>query len=218
LGSGAILGIHWVCFFQGIRVSSVAVGMIAAFTFPVITAVVEPIVFRERMRRRTLVAASVVMVGVALLALEPSQGGNTLLGIGFGLTASTLFVARNLVSRRAVEVVGGVRAMAVQVAVAGVLLAPFLARLDALPTGPQWVGLLYLGIVPTAITHTLFIRSFKHFSIATASVITTLQLGYGPVYAWLVMDEVPGWPVLVGGTIVLGAVAWESVASARDRR
>ncbi len=215
--AGVVLGIHWICFFESARRSTVAIGMVAAFTFPVFSALIEPLVFRERFRPRTLATAGVVLLGVSCLLLADPATGSVAAGVGFGLTASILFVIRNLLTRHAVAIVGGVRAMAWQVGTAAVMLGwALVVYVDAAPDTGTIVGLLYLGIVPTALTHTLFIRSFRHFSVATASVITSLQLLWGPLYAWAALGEQPDLPVIAGGGIVLAAVVYESIAAGRE--
>ena len=218
LAAGAVLAVHWVCFFLSARLSTVAIGMVASFTFPVFSAVAEPIVFRERFRPRTLLTAGLVVAGVACLLLADTARGSVLLGVAFGLAASVLFVTRNLITRGVVAKVGGIRAMAWQVGAAAIVLSWAFLLLDAPPTATDWLGVLYLGLVPTALTHTLFIRSFRYFSVATASVITSLQVLYGIAYAWMFLGERPDAPVLAGGGIVLAAVVFESLAAGRASR
>ena len=42
---GIIMAVHWVMYFASMQYSSVSVGMIALFTFPVITVLLEPFFF-----------------------------------------------------------------------------------------------------------------------------------------------------------------------------
>jgi drug/metabolite transporter (DMT)-like permease len=57
---------HWVTYFQAIQVSTVAVGILAR-TYPVMTALAEPLVFGERLRVLDAILALVVFAGVAIL-------------------------------------------------------------------------------------------------------------------------------------------------------
>jgi drug/metabolite transporter (DMT)-like permease len=43
---GILLAFHWICFFRSIQVSSVAVGLLSYSSFPLFTAILEPLFFR----------------------------------------------------------------------------------------------------------------------------------------------------------------------------
>src|SRR3989344_4468916 len=47
---GIILAIHWTTFFQSIKLSTVAIGLLTFSTFPVFTTFIEPIVFNEKIK------------------------------------------------------------------------------------------------------------------------------------------------------------------------
>lgn len=57
----------------------------------------------------------------------------------------------------------------------------------------------------------MFTRSLERLSVRTASVIATLLPLYAVAFAALLIGEVPSARTLVGGAVILGAVAWESV-------
>ena len=48
---GLLLGVHWVTFFHAMQVSSVAVGMLALFSYPMITILLEPLFTRRQHTR-----------------------------------------------------------------------------------------------------------------------------------------------------------------------
>ena len=41
--SAVLLGTHWITYFYALKLSNVAIGMLSLFTFPVITALLEPL-------------------------------------------------------------------------------------------------------------------------------------------------------------------------------
>lgn len=53
--AGIILAIHWTGFMQSIQVSTVAVGTLTLATFPLFSAVLEPLLFHEKMRASDIV-------------------------------------------------------------------------------------------------------------------------------------------------------------------
>ena len=66
------------------------------------------------------------------------------------------------------------------------------------------IGLLIvLGVVFTAIAHTLFISGMKTVKATTASVIASLEPVYGILFAFFLLQEVPSIKELIGGVIIL---------------
>ena len=67
-GSGAVLAVHWLTFFQAIQVSTVAIGLLSFSSFPLFVTILEPMVFHERRRRVDLATSLLVVTGLALVA------------------------------------------------------------------------------------------------------------------------------------------------------
>lgn len=76
--------------------------------------------------------------------------------------------------------------------------------------------LLLLGVVFTAVPHTLFSASFKHlFAAKTVGIIATLLPFYAAFFGYLIHDETLSLRTIVGGSIILAAIAFETVRSVR---
>jgi drug/metabolite transporter (DMT)-like permease len=239
--SGVILCIHWVTYFYAIRVSTVAVAMIALFTFPVITAFIEPLCFGDRFSRRTFFNAALVLAGVALLVPEFSFANDVTRGVIVGLGSAVLFAVRNVMNRKSLQHHDGVTIMMWQTVAVAVVLTPWLigaavgdlaatsgggdfadssaatsgggaATMNegAFPiSGGEWWSMLALGVICTAVGHTLFITCLSHLSVSTASVINCLQPIYGTLLAIILLGEIPHWATAAGGALILAAVIHE---------
>ena len=84
--SGVFLAAHWLTFFQAIRISSVAVGLLAFSSYPLFVTLLEPVVFREKPRLHDLAAVPVVLAGLCLLAPTGfSPGDRTTQGLLWGV-------------------------------------------------------------------------------------------------------------------------------------
>jgi drug/metabolite transporter (DMT)-like permease len=66
--------------------------------------------------------------------------------------------------------------------------------------------LVILGVVCTAIAHTLFIQGMRQIRAQTASIISSLEPVYGIVLAFVLLGEVPTSRTLAGGAVILAAV------------
>lgn len=48
---GILLGGHWVTYFYALQLSTVAIGMLSLFTYPVITALLEPLILKTSFQK-----------------------------------------------------------------------------------------------------------------------------------------------------------------------
>lgn len=215
LSSGTLLAGHWLTYFHAIQVSTVAVGIISLYTYPIITIILEPFFDRQKHRVSDLLVGAVVLAGVFLMAPEFELSNGTTRGICWGVFSAAIYSVRNLILRRHVKKYPATTVMLYQVIATVIVLFPVMfARFkpyDAATTGK----LVLLGVVFTAVHHTLFAAVLKHFPVKTASVIASVQPAIAAVFAWLIIDEVPGWRVIAGGLIVISAAAFETGRSAR---
>jgi drug/metabolite transporter (DMT)-like permease len=64
----------------------------------------------------------------------------------------------------------------------------------------------------------LFTAGARRIPVAEAALIAVLESVLGPVWVWLAIGENPGVPSLVGGAIVLAALAGHTLADLRLER
>jgi len=210
LGSGVLLAIHWLTYFRSIQLSTVAIGIIALYTYPVITIVLEPFFDGKRHRGSDIVVGLVVFAGVFLMAPSFELSNATTRGICWGVFSALVYSIRNIIIRKHVRNYPAPTVMLYQVIATVIVLLPFMiSRFEVYP-GKIIGQLVLLGVVFTAIHHTLFAAVLKHFSVKTASVIASVQPAVAACFAWLILGEVPGWQVVAGGLIVITAAAFET--------
>jgi drug/metabolite transporter (DMT)-like permease len=210
VAGGLAMGAHWVTYFQAIQLSTVALGILALHTYPVMTAVVEPLIFKERVHWLDLLLGLVVMAGVAVLVPGFSLDSPITRGVLLGVLSAACFTLRNVLTRRAVAVYGGARVTFYQLLAAAAVLSP-LALLFGQPLTLRSSGqLLLLGAIFTALPHTLYTNSLTHLKARSAGIIATLLPVYGSITAALLLGEIPSKRTLIGGGIILSAVALET--------
>lgn len=212
---GLLLCAHWLTYFKALKVSTAAVAILSLHTYPVITAIIEPFLFSERLRKSDILLAVVVFVGIAIMTPAMSLSDATTRGIVLGVISGLFFMARNLLTRKYVHQYTGSVLMFWQMLVTGLVLLPWLF-IDRAAWTPATGGLLLLlGVVFTAVPHTLFSASFKHLSAKTVGIIATLLPFYAAFFGYLIHDEALSLRTVVGGSIILAAIAFETVRSVR---
>jgi drug/metabolite transporter (DMT)-like permease len=156
-----------------------------------------------------------VLIGIYFLVPEFSFENTHLKAIGFGVFSALCYSIRNVFMKAKVKEYESSILMSYQLIVVSVLLIPTFFIYDisefqeALPT------VLILSLLTTATGHTLFLYSFKNFSITAASIISSTQPVYGILIGMLVLKEFPEKTTIIGGLIILTSVVIESVRTYR---
>lgn len=208
--AGLLMGIHWVTYFYALQWSNVAVGMLSLFTFPIITAFLEPLFFKTRLRSMHVFLGGITLLGIYCLIpsfeLAQTHGKAVVLGVFSALC----YALRNLILKTAIHKTNGSQMMLMQVIIIALCFSPFLSLNTLEETMDYGWALLFLALFTTVIGHTLFLHSLAHFSVTTASIVACIQPLYGIIIAYFVLDEVPHVGAITGGALILLAVFVET--------
>ncbi len=215
---GFLLGVHWVTYFHSMQVSTVAIGIIAIFSHPVISVLLEPLFAGQRPRLADLVIAIWVLCGIAIMMPELNFESSVTQGVLWGLFSALLFSLRNIVYKRYFGHYNSSLAMMYQCLIVGVLLLPFAGGFIVSASADNLILLLVLGVLFTATPHTLFSFSLKLLPVKTASLIMCLLPVYAALLAALLLGEIPDVRTLIGGAMVLSAAIFESVHAGKQSR
>lgn len=214
---GILLALHWVTYFHAMQVSSVAVGVIALYTFPVITVFLEPLFHGEHPHIKDIVSAFTVLFGIYLLVPEFSLTNETTLGIIWGVLSALLFALRNIIQGHYFKGYTAKHSLFYQTLVTFLVLLPFSFSVIPEISGQQWGQLLILGVFFTAVPHTLFAFSLLNLKAKTVSLVACVQVVYATLFAMLLLSEWPQFSTVLGGGIVLIAAMYESYTAGRKR-
>lgn len=215
---GGLMTLHWVTYFAAMQYSSVSVGMIALFTFPVITVLIEPIFEKSVLAWQDLVSAMVVVVGIGLIVPEVSLQNDITLGVIVGVISAVLYSVRNLLHRKHFSHHSGAKAMAWQTLVVSFAMLPFGSAELYHADLNTWLMLALLGTFFTALPHALVASSLRHLRAKTFSLIACMQPLYGVILAMLLLNEKPRWETLVGGILIISASVYETINTHRQSR
>lgn len=214
---GILLGLHWVTFFAAMQISSIAIGMVALFSYPVITVLLEPAVNKQRPKAKDIIAAAVVLLGVFIMMPENNGSGswqlnaNTAAGVGLGLMSAVLFSVRNVIQGRILTNIDASSSILHQLLIIGLLLIPFVDWSAAQSlAGIDIAKLIVLGAVTTAIAHILLASSLRYLPAKSVAMIGCIQPPLGALFGWLILSEMVSTQVFLGGAIVLSVAVYET--------
>lgn len=212
---GFLLAAHWWLFFQAVQVSTVAVALVSFSAFPLLVILWEALEHRRAPTVPDVIASSLALVGVGIIAPRFDLSEAALRGTLWGLASGVSFAAIILWNRRQVASASPWGLALVQDAVAALALLPFVLVQGVQPSLREWLLLACLGVVLTAGTHGLFIRSLRSVPARTAGLACTLEPAYGIVAGLVVLGEIPTMRTVIGAVLVISAVVFATV---RERR
>ena len=204
---------HWVTYFYALKLSNVAIGMLSLFTFPVITALLEPIFIKSKLNTVHIVLGLMALIGLYILAPEFTMESSDVRGILFGLFSALCYSIRILILKQHVTLYNGSMIMFYQTFVITVILFPVLFFMDTSGFQSQFPYLLLLALLTTAIGHSLMVHSLKFFSASTATIISSIQPVFGIIISFIVVDEVPSRNTIWGGLLIISTVFIETIRS-----
>tara|TARA_Y100001972_G_scaffold56157_1_gene69078 strand:+ start:692 stop:1288 length:597 start_codon:yes stop_codon:yes gene_type:complete len=196
--------------------------MLSMFTYPIMTALLEPILLKTRFDKGSLLLSFIALIGVFFLVPDLNFDNTVTRGVFLGLLAGFFYAVRNILMKKNLSDHGGLTLMYYQMAILTLLLWPaiFIYKLDFSSQIVQgdWEALLILGLVTTAFGHTLFVRSLKNFSVTTVSIMSCLTPLLGTLLAFLILDEIPKGQTILAGTIILFTAGLESYRSVQQKK
>ena len=218
---GVIMGLHWITFFHSMQVSTVAIGMLSLFTYPMITVLLEPLFNKTRLNASDIVAGLLVLVGVFLMVIDDLHefDSSTMQGVLWGVISALLFSIRNLLQKYYHPAVSSDGLILHQVIAIAVMLLVFVdySSVVSLELG-DWLLLVLLGAVSTAAAHSLLSYSLKYIDAKSVAMISCLQPLFAALFAWLLLNEVPTQSIVLGGLIIVSVALYESIKKSMKKK
>lgn len=214
--TGTLMGLHWWTYFLSVQYSTVGIGILSLFTYPIIVVLLEPLFFNTKYSIKQLVGGIGIVLGVYFLVPEFSFENSTTFGVFIGVISAILFALRNILTRKHLNLVPTFTTMSYHVAFAFIVLSfGLLTGVEKfqIPLLSEFGLIIILGTVFTLGSHGLIVYSLKFFSASTVSILGSLQVLYGAILAFLIFTEIPNVNFYLGALIILGVALYEMKAT-----
>jgi drug/metabolite transporter (DMT)-like permease len=212
------LGLHFIFFVSAVKDTTILNATVLVNTSPIFSMLVSSFLFKLKPSRLTLAGLTVSFIGVCIIAyaetitsgtgVQSKAFSSSLIGdleavLAAVVEAFYLNYGRKL--RSEMSILTAVLPMYVLTAVViGVIGLPVTQRIPALPSRPEFIlPLLGLGILPTAIAHTLYFSSLsnlKSFETATMALIEPIGATF---LGMALFQEIPAPLFGVGAALTL---------------
>ena len=214
VATGSLIGLHWVLFFESAKVASVSVCMVAMATISLWTAILEPLMFRERaLQRLDLVFGAIVIGAVAFVfqsELQYSHG--FLLGIGSAIVAAVFSIINGVFATRIhhrvialYEMSGAAVSCAISIPVTSFVHG---TEIDLRPSLIEIAWLVVLAVACTVYAYSEYVELLKRLSVFTINFANNLEPVYGMILGAVFFRDYQhlGTRFYVGSVIIVTAV------------
>lgn len=172
------------------------------------TALLAAVLYREHLDRRVRIALALLLAGGAILVLDTGRGGGDQLAGLLAVLAATLAwgvdntLSRGVAERDPSQVVAVKAALGVVLS----LLAAWLAG-EGLPTAASALALLAIGATGYGLSLRFYLLAQRAFGAARTGSVFAFAPFIGAAAALLLGDRSAGWPMALGGALMLAGVA-----------
>jgi drug/metabolite transporter (DMT)-like permease len=200
-----------ILFVTALSHTSVANTLVIISVAPLFAALLSRVLLAEPIARPTWAAIAIANTGIVVI-FAGSLKSDGLLGDLCALATALLVAAAFVVIRHARKV-----SMVPAMALSGVLAAAAVLPLATpLSVGAEDAALLLLlGLVVLPASRALITLGPRYLPAAEANLLMLLETVLGPLWVWLALGEEPTAAALIGGAIVILALAAHSAVRLR---
>lgn len=195
-------------FIAALNHTSVARVLFILAVAPVLAALLARMTLGEPITRRTVVALALALAGVTLMLGAP--GERSLAGDALSFLVALAFATMIVITRWRHDV-SMAPATCLSQAILVVAFLPFATPAEIDGSDVFWLATLGIGQI--GLGFALLTVGARLIPAAQVGLITLLEVVLGPLWVWLALDERPSALTLVGGAIVIAAIAFQTVAA-----
>lgn len=215
---GLVLSLAFVGSIVSLTQTTVANAVFLLATAPLFAAILGRIVLGEPVRTVTWAMMAVGGVGVALMVIEGISLGR-MLGNVAAVACAVCFALFTIAlrSERSGDTLPAVLFAAVYSIAAST--AAIVVAGDALVLTPRDAAIsVALGIFSLGAGLICYTLGSRHIAAGEAALLAMTEVVLSPVWVWLILNESGGFFTLVGGVLLLGALAGNAVSGILAQR
>ena len=213
LVSGLMWAIMFTAFLFALSMTTTANALVVMSLSPLLTALFASMFLRDPVPLRTWLAAGLAGAGIALMFASSLE--KHFLGMAIAFVIPVAAAINVVVLRASAAKLDLVPAVMLGGALSCLIALPFALPFSA--TGRDIALLAFLGITQLGLPCMLLVLASRALHAPEIALLGLLEVVLGPLWAWLGAGEEPGRATLVGGAIVLAALAANELAAMRMR-
>ncbi|MFA9205641.1 MAG: EamA family transporter [Burkholderiaceae bacterium] len=195
LGTGVIIALHWVCFYQSIKLANVSIALVCFSSTSLFSSFLEPLWKHAKFQFNEILIGLLSLLGILLIFHFDTQFR---LGIIVGLCSAFFAAIFSIINKRFTSHIDVQTIQSYEMTGGLLFLLPLVLLLGyntgfnpigLIPTSMDWFWLSILAIACTVWSTHLMLSSLKHISAFTLNVTLNLEPVYGIILAFILFKE-----------------------------
>ncbi|WP_337041585.1 DMT family transporter [Emticicia sp. 17c] len=214
LGVGAIISLHWMCFFGSARASTIAISLVTFSVTSFFTSILEPLVKKTKISWVEVLLGVLVVLGMYFVFKFEYK---YLTGIIIGMIAAFLATVFSVLNAQLThkyeaqtitfyEMVGAFVASWFFIPI--IIYASPDTHFQLIPTKQDWLWIAILGLVCTVYPYNEMVKLLKKISAFTLNLSINMEPIYGILLAYFIFGEKERMTTgfYIGGVLILLSV------------
>jgi drug/metabolite transporter (DMT)-like permease len=214
LVSGLMWALMFTAFLFALSMTTTANALVVMAVSPLLTAIFAFLFLKDPLPARTWFAAIAAALGIAWMFASQIEGGH-LLGMAVASLIPVAAAINVVVLRASAARLDLIPALMLGGALSCLIALPFALPFSA--SAKDVVLLAFLGFFQLALPCMLLVVASRTLLAPEIALLGQLEVVLGPLWVWLVVGEEPGRATLIGGAVVLAALAGNELAAMRRR-
>lgn len=217
---GAIIAIHWCCFYNAIKVSNVSITLVAFSTGTLFTSIIEPIFYKRKLVWYEILFGLLIICAISIIfSIEIKYYMGFIFGMLAALTSSFFTVWNGVLVRDTsseiitfYELSGGLFFLTVYLFFTGEFSAAFFTI-----SSSDYYFLGILSVVGTAFPFVASTNLLKKLSPFTVTLTVNLETVYGIIFAFLLWPETEHMTssFYIGAAIILSVIITNAIVKSK---
>lgn len=193
-GVGVLVALHWLAFYEAIKLSNASVTLVGIATMSFFAAFLEPLIFRKPIKWYEVGLGVVILPAMVLIVRHLDW--SMIDGFLMGLASSFLGAAFGIMNKKMVEKSDPLLITFVELGSGWLflsLLIPIffrdLMQTDFIPAKKDFIYLIVLSAACTAVPFVLSLKALRHISAFGTLLAINMEPVYGIALAWLILGE-----------------------------
>ncbi|MFK7806608.1 MAG: DMT family transporter [Saprospiraceae bacterium] len=213
---GAIVALHWTCFFGAVKFSNASICLVCMSTTSFFASILEPIMIRDKKFEWHELGLGLIIIPAMALIVSTTDLSMKM-GIWIGLLSALLAAVFSIWNKILINKyeTGPLEITFVELGSGWLflsLLLPFYITFEEQilfwPSSSDVGYLLILALLCTTLAYVLSLRALKYISAFASALTINLEPVYGIILAWLILQENKELDTsfYIGGAVIIFAV------------
>ena len=222
LATGAVYAATVTLFVLSTKLTTAANAIFLQATAPLYLLLLGPLVLHERFRSRDIAFLVGVAAGLVLCVIgqpeptttAPDPVRGNLLAVVCSITWALTLLGLRYVQRNEERTSVGLSAVTLGNLFASLAAWPFAWPLPA-ASAVEWATIAYLGVCQIGVAYVFLTAAMRVLPALEVSLLLLIEPVLNPIWTWMIRGERPSSYTIIGGALIIAAIAIKSVFDAR---